>query len=125
MSDHRLSPRQRSLLRGVVYFAGNPCAANCLVRDLSETGARIEFTAPPVAVTNNLELQIPLKAQRHHCRVVWRSGREIGVAFAEASITVGPQDVAERMDRLEAEIAGLKATIRRLQRDEGPETEVA
>jgi hypothetical protein len=125
MSDHRLSPRQRSLLRGVVYFAGNPCAANCLVRDLSETGARIEFTAPPAAVTNKLELQIPLKAQRHHCRVVWRSGCEVGVSFAEASAAVPPQDIAERMARMEAEIAELKAMIRRLQRDEGSAAAVA
>lgn len=125
MSDQRLSSRQRSLLRGVVYFAGNPCAVDCLVRDLSATGARIEFAGSSAVVTNSLELQIPLKAQRHHCRVVWRAGREIGVAFAEASITVPPQAVAERIDRLEAEIAELKAMILRLQRNEGPETEVA
>jgi hypothetical protein len=125
MSDHRLSSRQRSLLRGVVYFTGNPCAVDCLVRDISATGARLEFSGSPAAVTNSLELQIPLKAQRHHCRIVWRAEREIGVAFAEASIAVPPQNVAERIDRLEAEIDELKAMIRRLQRDDGPDTEVA
>jgi len=125
MSDHRLSSRQRSLLRGIVYFAGNPCAVDCLVRDISATGARIEFTTPPAAVTNNLELQIPMKAQRHHCRVAWRFGREVGVAFAEASTSVPPQDIAERMARLEFEIAELKAMIRHLQGDEGSAAEVA
>jgi hypothetical protein len=125
MSNHRLSPRQRSLLRGIVYFAGNPCAVDCLVRDISATGARIEFTTPPAAVTNSLELQIPLKAQRHHCRVAWRTGREVGVAFAEASTSAPPHDIAERMARLEAEIAELKAVIRHLQGGEGSPTEIA
>jgi hypothetical protein len=125
MPDHRLSTRHRSLLRGIVYFAGNPCAVDCQVRDLSATGARIEFPSPPASVSDNLELQIPLKALRHPCRVVWRAGREIGVAFTDASIAMPPQDVAERIDRLEAEIAELKAMIRRLQRDEGSETKVA
>jgi hypothetical protein len=111
-------------LRGVVYFDGNPCAVDCLVRDISAAGARLEFTGPPAAASN-LELQIPLKAQRHHCRIVWRSRREIGVAFAEAGVAVPPLDVAERIGRLEAEIADLKAMIRRLQREEGPQAEIA
>jgi hypothetical protein len=125
MSDHRLSSRQRSLLRGVVYFADNPCAADCMVRDVSAAGARLEFAVPPAAVTDTLELQIPLKAQRHHCRVVWHAGRDIGVAFADANAMLPPQAVAERMDRLEAEIAQLKEMIRNLQPDESRKADVA
>lgn len=125
MSDHRLSSRQRSFLRGVVYFGENPCAADCLVRDISASGARIELTAPPAAVTERLELQIPLKAQRHYCRVIWHAGREIGVAFDGASSVQPPESLAERVDQLESEIAELKSIIRRLQSGERPETEVA
>jgi hypothetical protein len=115
--------RQKSLLRGIVYFDNNPVAAECVVRDISETGARIHFSEPPASTPEALELQIPIKGQRHRCRVVWHSPLECGLAFVDVSV---PGDshmpVAERMARLEAELHSLKQIVRALQRERANST---
>jgi hypothetical protein len=118
MPRERNSIRQRSLLRGVVYFEKSPFAAECIVRDLSDAGARLEFTAPPVSTAERLELQIPVKGERHRCRIVWRSDMEAGIAFADAPTACEVESLSERMKRLEAEIAALKQIVRGLQRQD-------
>lgn len=121
MSEKRQNVRQKSLLRGIVYFDGSPCATECVVRDISDMGARIKFAARPAGATELFELQVPLKSIRHCCRVVWESGDEFGVSFEAEPAASGdavPLTVTERMTRLEAELAALKHLVRRLQREQ-------
>ncbi len=115
MADHRHSQRQKSLLRGIVYFDNNPCAVECLVRDVSNIGARAKFVDLPPTAADWLDLQIPIKGQRHRCKIVWRSEDELGLAFAEANAAESHEPIAERMARLEAEIETLKRIVRSLQ----------
>jgi hypothetical protein len=116
MPDKRSSSRQKSLLRGIVYFDGNPNATACVVRDMSGTGARVTFNEPPIATGDHLELQIPNKALRYRARVVWRSKHEMGLAFVDAAAAdASPQALAERIARLEAEIQALKDIVSALQ----------
>jgi PilZ domain len=78
------APRQnRVFFRGFVYSDSNLTAVECVVRDISDTGARLQFAAPQV-VTDFLDLHIPVKGQIFHAHVRWRDGAEIGVAFREA-----------------------------------------
>ena len=117
MSEHRHSVRQKSLLRGIVYFDNNPFAAECLVRDVSEAGARIQFAEPPALTTDTIELQIPAKAQKHRCRIVWHTHCEMGLAFADVVLAHDDAPMADRMTRLEAELQSLKQIVRTLQRE--------
>lgn len=117
MKEHRQNSRQKSLLRGLVYFSNSPCATECIVRDTSDTGARIKFTVPPAGVVDYLELQIPLKAQKSRCRVVWRTNDEMGLMYLAANSDFSTaSSVDERLHQLEKEIADLKNLLRRLQR---------
>lgn len=117
MGEHRQNSRQKSLLRGLVYFNNSPCATECIVRDTSDTGARIKFTVPPAGLVDYLELQIPLKAQKNKCRVVWRTNDEMGLIFLAANSDLAAvSTVDERLHQLEKEIADLKNILRRLQR---------
>jgi hypothetical protein len=123
MTEQRNDQRQRSLLRGIVYFDGRPFAHECLVRDISDNGARIAFTDLPPATADRLELQVPIKALRHHCRVAWRGEQELGVAFLDGRQgDQSPQAMAERMARLEAELESLKQVVRALRRDSRSDT---
>jgi anion-transporting ArsA/GET3 family ATPase len=110
----RNSTRHKSLLRGIVYFENSPFATECVVRDLSGSGARLEFAALPLTVAEWLDLQIPARGDRHR----WRSDMEIGIAFADALTACEVESIAERMKRLEAEIASLKQIVRTLQRQD-------
>lgn len=116
MPRQRTNIRQRSLLRGIVYFEKNPLAAECIVRDLSGSGARLAFADPPMTAAERLELHVPGKGERHRCQIVWRSETEFGVAFVDAPSAHELESMADRMHRLEAELASLKQTVRALQR---------
>ena len=119
MAEQRRAPRQKSFLRGLVYLGNSPSAVNCLVRDMSDTGARLTFSAP-IAATEMLELHIPLKGQTLRGKVKWREADEIGIAFiSDAGIetrTASDEELAVRVERLESEIATLKQMIKRLQK---------
>jgi hypothetical protein len=115
MSERRRSVRQKSFLRGCVYFDKRRSAADCLIRDISDEGARIIFS-DAVTVPDIIELYIPQKEQTLRARVQWRHGHEIGLGFSTAvSAGATPEaDLAQRVEKLEQEIASLKRMFRRL-----------
>jgi hypothetical protein len=120
MSERRIAQRQKSFLRGCIYFNNRRSAADCLVRDISETGARLIFSSA-IAIPDVVDLYIPQKEQTLRAEVQWRHGDEVGVGFAPAAQAPEPVvqgergDVGERLQRLEAEVAALRRMIRRLQ----------
>jgi PilZ domain len=129
MSERRGSIRQKSFLRGCVYFNKRRSAVDCLIRDISDDGARIVFSEA-VSVPDVVELYIPQKEQMLRSRVQWRHGDEIGLAFGDA--LAGPGDpvqsreLAERVAALETELAALKRMVKRLRSEvEGGDTDAA
>src|SRR5512135_514375 len=77
MDERRSSRRQKSFLRGVVYFDKRRSEAACLVRDLSEDGARI-ILSQTVTIPDLIELDIPRREQTVLARVEWRRADEAG-----------------------------------------------
>lgn len=120
MNERRIAHRQKSFLRGCIYFNNRRSAADCLIRDISDTGARLIFSSA-IAIPDVVDLYIPHKEQTLRSQVQWRHGDELGVAFvqvAQAPETTEPgerDDLGKRMQRLEAEIAALRKMVRRLQ----------
>jgi len=53
---------------------------DCIVRNLSETGASLEI-ANPVGVPDEFILLIKPESLKRKCRVAWRSANRIGVQF--------------------------------------------
>ena len=82
MSERRVAPRQKSFLRGCIYFNNRRSVMDCLVRDLTEDGARIIFSHA-VNVPDIVELYIPQKEQTLRARVKWRRGDDVGLDFTE------------------------------------------
>jgi hypothetical protein len=126
MIEKRGSPRQnRCFFRAFVYFEGGGTAVDCVVRDISETGARLQF-AKPQKISEVVDLHIPIKGQSFHAKVRWEDGSEIGIAF-HATSTMGTANIGldERINRLEAEIAALKHSVKHLQRNAEQKLQVA
>jgi hypothetical protein len=120
MAERRSSTRQKSFLQGRIYFNNRRSSIDCLIRDYSETGARLKFSES-VAVPEAIELYIPNKEETHRARVQWRSGDEMGIAFGEEarSPSVAPDagqsgDLATRVQALETEVATLKRLLNEL-----------
>ncbi len=116
MAERRQAIRQKSFLRGCVYFNKRRGALDCLIRDYSDHGARIIFSET-VNVPDMVDLYIPQKEQTVRARVQWRSGDEIGLAFPDALRAAdGSSDgeLALRVARLESEVAGLRRLVKKL-----------
>jgi len=83
MGERRRSTRQKSFLRGCVYFNNGQCSVDCLVRDISHEGARIIFS-DHVRIPDVVQLHIPDKKRTLRAWVKWRRGNELGLAFSQA-----------------------------------------
>lgn len=125
--ERRRVTRQKSFLRGMIYFNNRRNVVDCLIRDISPYGARLIFS-DAVTTPDVLELYIPQKEQTLRVHAIWRHGQEVGVAFAQAAQmdpVAESGDLAERVARLEMEIVGLKRILKKMKADAGPEFDVA
>ena len=80
MLDRRQSPRLRSLKGGRIRFNPHWPTIDCVVRNLSRTGACVEM-AGEFNTTLEFELTYLQESEARTCRQVWRQGNRIGVAF--------------------------------------------
>lgn len=80
MSNKRSAPRKRILKAGKIEFGWG--AIDCVVRNVSETGAALEVESP-IGIPDRFDLVIPLNRSRYPARVVWRKEKRIGVRFGE------------------------------------------
>lgn len=126
MGERRLTRRQKSFLRGFVYFDKRRGVMSCLVRDLSENGARIIFSQS-VNIPGTINLHIPQRDQTFRAKVTWRRGDEIGLALTSAVPVVAASaesELIQRVAQLETEIIALKRTIKQLRRENPGDGEV-
>jgi len=120
--ERRTLLRKRSFLQGRLYFNNRRSSLDCLVRDISNQGAKLKVS-DSVAIPEIVELHIPNKDETYRAKVQWRTGLELGVTFdsdEEApSIVPGaaPVDLPERVRRLEAEVASLHRKLNELQNE--------
>ena len=71
-----------------------------------------------VTLPDVVELYIPQREQTLRAKVQWRRNDEIGVGFTAtervAEVSSSPTEVVQRVAMLEAEIASLRALLKRL-----------
>jgi PilZ domain len=115
--EPKIAIRQRTFLKGTVYYDNRRASIECVIRDLSNTGARLTFDHP-AAVPDRIELFIPHKQQTLHAYVRRREPNEIGVAF-EVERSLAPRrasdaELQQRVETLESEIKALKRLVAKL-----------
>jgi PilZ domain len=127
MTEKRHASRHKSFLRGYMYIGKSPFPVECLVRDISDTGARLKYSGLILA-SDIINLHIPNKGQILRAKVQWREAGEIGISFVSNSVVngvaSGDSDLIDRVARLEAEIAALKL-IDRLPKNTDEKTDAA
>ncbi|WP_019904357.1 PilZ domain-containing protein [Methylobacterium sp. 77] len=124
MSDNRREPRQRTFLKGRIIFNNGASSMDCLVRDMSATGARLALSET-ATLPEVFELFIPQKERTYKASLRWRRTDGIGIAFvddaapaAEPPAAATPQAdstgmlaLVRRISELEAENAALRRLI--------------
>jgi hypothetical protein len=111
MPERRITSRHKSFLQGRIYYNNRCSSVDCLVRDVSDTGAKLVFGAT-VTIPDVVELYLSNKEEARRVKVQWRKGNEMGVDFddpTEAGMASG--DLVARVIKLERECASLKRMI--------------
>ncbi len=126
MGERRGSRRQKSFLRGFVYFDRLRGVMSCLIRDLSDQGARIILSQTAI-IPDAVQLHIPQRDETRRARVRWRHSDEIGLAFTDAAAAApaSPEgDLGKRVTQLESQVAELQRAVKRLKREASSEGDV-
>jgi hypothetical protein len=119
MSERRSILRKRSFLQGRIFFNNRRSSVDCLIRDISDTGAKLSFSEA-VTVPEVMELYVPAKEEMRRVRAQWRSGNDMGIAFDddEQAPSLVPDlavnDLAGRLARLESEVVSLRRLVNEL-----------
>ena len=81
LSSKKRESRKSLSQPGWITLEGGFAARQCVVQDLSTTGAKVTIDDP-----NSLPTKLRLAFSRHartgrRCEVVWRRGKSVGVKF--------------------------------------------
>lgn len=115
MEERRKAPRLRSYLGGRITFSQQCSAMDCLVRNISQDGAKLAFSAT-VTLPHQFNLSIERNGVQVRVQTVWRRADEIGVSFLDENFQrhVVPLDIVRRLRASEAENAALKRRVAQL-----------
>jgi len=80
--ERRRTHRRRVLLRGKIVHLTDDYGVDCVIRDLSRRGARINIA--PEAVMTNPYLMVVRDGVAHHAVVSWRWMGDAGLTFCES-----------------------------------------
>ena len=112
MRERRRVVRQRSYLGGRITFNKRLSVVDCLVRNLTEDGAKVECP-PSIALPQDLDFTVECKGLQARARVIWRSDKELGLSFSDgASQMDGPQVVPIGTAQLIAKLHAANAALR-------------
>jgi len=79
--DRRVAQRRPVRKAGIIEFPGG--AFSCMVQNLSETGAALDVPSS-IGIPEHFTLMMIERGDVVRCRSVWRTERQIGVAFQMA-----------------------------------------
>src|ERR1700722_3997340 len=115
MPERRQSARDKVIYGGVAEIADNGTARDCVVRNISEHGAHLEFNNAVRLPKDSLRLTIARKGRSVMARIIWWRDNFVGVAFnPEQSYELPGSDLAERLRKSEKKKRQLQRRIKEL-----------
>ena len=113
MQDRRGHVRDKVLLGAVAEIKEIGSTVDCVIRNLSDNGACVEFKTS-VNLPDQMKLNITRKGRSYLAKLVWRQANRVGLAF-RAMVTDSPEsDLDARLRRSEKKKAQLQRRINEL-----------
>jgi PilZ domain len=82
--ERRSGQRHRALKGGTLYFNKGYSSLECVIRDISESGARIQM-GETFGVPTRFTMSISGEDERVEASLRWRTSRNIGLSFLPPS----------------------------------------
>ena len=113
MQDRRESVRDKVFMGGVAEINGRNSTMDCVVRNVSDTGACVEFD-PAARIPAEMNLKISRKGRSFLAHMIWRQANRVGLAF-RAMVTDSPEnDLDARLRQSEKKKRQLERRINEL-----------
>jgi hypothetical protein len=113
MLDRRESVRDKVMYGGVAEIGERGATRDCIVRNISDRGATIEFSNVVQLPKEQISLRIARKGRSFLAKVIWWRDNFVGVAFrAESPAPVS--DLEERLRKSEIKKRQLQRRIQEL-----------
>jgi hypothetical protein len=115
MLDRRESVRDKVIYGGVAEIGERGATRDCVVRNISEKGASIEFSNVIKLPKEKISLTIARKGRSFLARIVWWRDNFVGVAFSsEKPYELPVSDLGERLRKSEQKKRQLQRRIKEL-----------
>jgi hypothetical protein len=115
MLERRQSARDKVIYGGVAEIGETGAARDCVVRNISENGAHLEFSNEVRLPKDTILLTIARKGRSFLARIIWWRDNFVGVAFSSQSPYELPgSDLAERLRKSERKKRELQRRIKQL-----------
>lgn len=114
MLDRRESVRDKVMYGGVAEIGDRGATRDCIVRNISDRGATIEFSNVASLPKEQMSLRIARKGRSFLAKVIWWRDNFVGVAFRAESPAEPVSDLAERLRKSEIKKRQLQRRIQEL-----------
>jgi hypothetical protein len=113
--DERRKGQRDKVIFGGIASSPDGVTKDCVVRNISEYGARVEFRdgiRPPL---DRMALTIARKGKSFVAKIIWLRDNIVGVAFTDPPVDATPQsDLEERLRKSEKKKRQLQRRIKEL-----------
>jgi len=115
MLDRRQSARDKVIYGGVADLGERGATRDCVVRNISEKGAKIEFSNVIKLPKEKMSLTIARKGRSFLAKVIWWRDNFVGVAFnPERPYELPASDLEQRLRKSEKKKRQLQRRIDKL-----------
>jgi PilZ domain len=115
MPDRRQSARDKVIYGGVAEIGERGVTRDCVVRNISEKGAHIEFSNVIKLPKQQMSLTIARKGRSFLAKIIWWRDNFVGVAFSsDTSSELPVSDLEERLRKSEQKKRQLQRRIKEL-----------
>ena len=114
MIERRQSARARVIYSGVIAYNDRSSTVDCVVRNFSEDGVKVEFDNTAL-LPDEIDLLIAKKSRSFNAKLVWRGERQAGLTFRPSGENRPiPLDWARRLHASESERRKLQRRVAQL-----------
>jgi len=114
MQDRRLTARDKVIYGGVAELDEGGATRDCIVRNISDKGANVEFSSVVNLPREQMSLRIARKGRSFLAKVVWWRDNFVGLAFKAETPSEPVSDLEERLRKSEIKKRQLQRRIKEL-----------
>ena len=114
MPDRRQSVRDKVIYGGVAEIGERGATRECVIRNISDKGANLEFSNVLKLPREQVSLRIARKGRSFLAKVIWWRDNFVGVAFSAETPSEPVSDLEERLRKSEIKKRQLQRRIKEL-----------